>query len=167
MGTNTLSSKAAGGGQNRPASVELDEDYSVALGIAKFFHVLLGKKYYPALKGVAGVSGIGAAIALAVMLNFGRGISNVTALAGRAQYLLPFFACVIVLYFTLSMITIPSDSACSNCKEPFRMLQEERYFIDRSQTEGQNVRNYRVLKKCNKCGRKQVYPYTEEEDTPS
>jgi hypothetical protein len=162
-GTNSDADKNKASAAEGQGSVEPDEEYSTSMDIAKLFHKLLGRNYYLAFKGAAGISGIGALIALAGMFNFGQGFGSMTALTGRAPYLLPFFACLIVLYVAWSMITIPSDSSCPNCKEPFRMFQEERYFIDKVQLEDQTVRNYRVLKKCNKCGHKQSYPDMEED----
>lgn len=139
------------------------EYYGVWMNLAKFFHMLLGNRYYPAFKGAAGVSGIGAMITLAGLFNFGHESSSIATLASRTQYLIPFFACSVVLCLALYMMAAPSDSACPICKEPFRMFDEELLFVDKVQLEDQAVRNYQVLKKCNKCGCKKNYPYIEKD----
>lgn len=148
------------GGQNRPINVGPDEDYNGTVRISKFLSKLLGKWYFPVFKGTSGVSAIGVLITVAGMFNFGQGIGSMTLITNAIQYLVPFFGCLMVLGFALSMVTAPRDSTCPKCKEPFSWFEVSRHWLGKAEVEdGRIVHNYRVTMQCtnSKCRYKRVY----------
>ncbi len=152
------------GGQNGPVTVVSDEDFSVPVFVARSLFGLLGRWYYPFHECLAGASSIGAVIAILAIDNFGHGLNNTAFNINLVHYVAPFMCCLVMFVFSLSMISVSSDSTCPQCREPFRMFETHRELLNKSAVENQTVYVFTVHEKCNNCGHKRHHPHEEVVD---
>jgi phage FluMu protein Com len=159
IGQNVGASSASG--KDVPVVIGSDDDFNASKLFAKGLFKVLGKWYYPFNQCLAGISGIGALVLALVMDNSSRGLSSMAIHANVLHFATPLGACLVLLCFALLMMSVPSESKCPQCKEPFRMSETHREMINKSEDKDQTVYVFTIHEKCSKCGHKRSHHHEE------
>ncbi|VVB81970.1 Uncharacterised protein [uncultured archaeon] len=157
------------GMHSEPLSVGPNEGHNLLVDISKFLYEKLGNKYYPACRGVAGISLIGLIAGMYPGLSaFGNVGSNPSGVLANLSQFMWFWTLALVsiavLGIAVEMMNIPRSSTCPKCKKLFALHETDRELLRKGRVKDQTVYNYKVTEVCNSCDYTGNYQITEHED---